>query len=317
MQFLHEQPLNQPFETAVRIVQVDEKIARNDKAYLDVTVADKSGKMKFKMWDATPALFEQMNGANYLHIEGFVSLYQNDKQLNVKTFQAIRETDEAMLDMRLFYEHTPVDIEKAVRHIEETIDQLAEPYQSIVRPLYAEYEADFKRYPAAKSQHHAYIGGLLEHTESMLETAKFLAPKYQPLDASLVYASVILHDLCKIDEYEAMDGQDTSVEGVLINHINLMPMKIYHLAHTLLDMRDENVSARINALMHCILSHHGRPEWGAAVHPAMKEAELLHFIDNLDARMHTIEKELTKAGENTLTERIFTLDRRRMIRVNP
>lgn len=321
MKLLHEQLLNETFDTIVRVKKVEAKKTRNGKDFLDVTASDRSGDLKFKVWDSTPTLEENMRSYRFLHIQGYVDLYMEQKQLNVQKFAPLMDEEIKMLDLHNFYEATNINVEEAVTHIETTIAELPKALRDIVSTLYENYKDEFKTKPAAIQQHHAYIGGLIEHTDSMLQNAKFLADRYQPINRNVLYSAVILHDLCKIDEYTDGEQTDTSIVGRLINHINLMAMKIYHIAETKGYMRTDEAND-VYGLMHCVLSHHGKPEWGAAVVPMTKEAEILHMIDNLDARMNTIERVLTQAEnenkherEAIVTNKQYTLDNRRMIRL--
>lgn len=167
------------------------------------------------------------------------------------------------------------------------------------------HQSAFLLYPAATKNHHEYVSGLAYHVVSMLDLAKAIADFYPSLDKDLLYAGVILHDLGKVIELSGPISTSYTVEGNLLGHISIMVNEIGEAAKELGISGEEVV-----ILQHMVLSHHGKPEWGSPKMPMVKEAEILHHIDNIDAKMNMLDRALERVKPGEFTERIFALDNR-------
>lgn len=207
-----------------------------------------------------------------------------------------------------FMEKAPVSKDVLQDEIEQTIFNMQnETIRSIVRTFIERYNQEFYVYPAAASIHHAYVSGLAHHTVTMLRIAKSLAAIYPGLNKDLLYAGVILHDIGKIHEFTSVTDTSRSLDGTLLGHIPIMMAEIKEVANDLAIAKDNE---EVRLLQHLVLSHHGKPEWGSARTPLIQEAELLHMIDNIDAKMNTLTKALDKTNAGELTEKLFALDNR-------
>ena len=184
-------------------------------------------------------------------------------------------------------------------------------WQRLVRHLMQKHQAEFFSFPAAKTNHHAFSGGLAYHTLSMLRLAKTIAAQYPQIDEALLYAGVILHDLGKTLELSGPISTEYTVRGNLIGHIVLVDEEIVRACDTLkIDVNAEDMLL----LRHVILAHHGLMEYGSPVRPQVLEAEVLHQIDELDASITMMTQSLQHAEAGQFTERLFAMDGRRFYR---
>jgi 3'-5' exoribonuclease len=177
--------------------------------------------------------------------------------------------------------------------------------QRITRHLLKKYQKPFMEFPAATKNHHDFVSGLAFHVVSMLDLAKSICQLYPSLDKDLLYAGIILHDLGKVMELSGAIASSYTVEGNLLGHISIMVNEIGKAADEL-GIKGEEVIV----LQHLVLSHHGKAEWGSPKPPLIKEAEILHYIDNLDAKMNMMDRALQKVKPGEFTEKIFALDNR-------
>jgi 3'-5' exoribonuclease len=180
----------------------------------------------------------------------------------------------------------------------------------LVKALIEDYREQLMFYPAAKSNHHAIKSGLLYHILRMLRSAKALGSVYHNINLDLVYAGVILHDIEKINEMNASEVgvvEDYTKEGQLLGHIIMGIKRIDRKAESL------GVDPELSLLIqHMILTHHYEPEFGSPKKPLIPEAEVLHYLDMIDARMYDMNKALRDVQEDGFTDPIFVLDRRRL-----
>ena len=160
-------------------------------------------------------------------------------------------------------------------------------------------------YPAASKFHHAFVSGLAYHVVSMLEVGKSLCDIYPELNRDLLYAGIILHDIGKVYELSGAVSTTYTVEGTLLGHIQMM---VTEIAETAKELQIEGEEVLV--LQHLVLSHHGKPEWGSAKMPVIREAEMLHLIDMIDAKMNMMNKALATTDPGEFTERLFPMDNR-------
>lgn len=184
-------------------------------------------------------------------------------------------------------------------------------WNRIVRYLLTEYHNQFYSYPAAKKNHHAFAGGLAFHTLSMLRLAHAVVKEYEDINAPLLYAGTILHDLGKVIELSGPIATQYTIAGNLLGHIVLIDEQIVKAADKLkIDLESEDMIL----LRHMILSHHGLLEYGSPVRPHILEAEVLHQIDQLDASIQMLRGTLEHTEPGTFSERIFGMDGRNFYR---
>lgn len=259
---------------------------RNGQLYLQVELADRSGTITGRMWNASDFQFEAFDDGDYVHVEGTTQLYSGNLQIIIT---AISRADPRGVDEAEFRVLAAADV-AALR--DELGAILATVRCAPLRELIAETLADeelmaaFGRSPAGVKQHHAYAGGLLEHVVSLLRVADRVAPLYPALDRDLLLTGVLFHDIGKTIELESERGFSYTDAGQLLGHV-LLGLEIVDAKIRAVEERtgqpfDDEIATRVK---HMVASHHGEYEFGAPKLPMTLEAVALHHIDQLDARM--------------------------------
>jgi 3'-5' exoribonuclease len=297
---------NQRFEGYVLVRMSEQRTGSNGGKYLDLILADKSGEVNAKMWDgniAPPPV------GSVVKVRGSTLEYNGRLQLRVEKIRAVGAADHDHVDMALLTPSAPEPPEAMLAEIEAAVAEMeSEHLARITREMLRRYARPLSYYPAAQKIHHAERGGLLHHITGMLRAAKAILPIYPWLNRDLVYAGVILHDLCKTEELDSDDlgiVRDYTKDGLLLGHLVLGTARIQQAADKL-GISGEAVSL----LQHMMLSHHGEEAYGSPRKPMFPEAELLHWLDLLDARMNEMQTVLTKLKPGVFSERIWSLDRR-------
>lgn len=210
--------------------------------------------------------------------------------------------------MKSFYDHAPVNTTEIIKDIERILDNLNnQVIKDVTKKIYTDNKNDFYLYPAATKFHHAYISGLAYHTHSMLRLAKGFLEVYDWLNADLLYAGIILHDICKISEFDSYEGSNYTIKGKLIGHIAMGVSKLDEVAKELGYINEEEVML----LQHILLSHHYYGNFGSPKKPNIAEALMIHFIDNIDSKACVLGEELDLVEKGDLTSPIGVLDRER------
>lgn len=278
--------------------------ASNGKPFLTLILQDQSGEIEAKLWDASEADEKNYSAEKIVKVLGDIQNYRGRNQLKLRQIRPSTSTDGVNLSDFLLT--APVSKEEMLSKITQYIFEMKNPnIQRITRHLLKKYQDDFLEYPAATKNHHEFVSGLAYHVVSMLDLAKAIANLYPSLDKDLLYAGVLLHDLGKVTELSGPISTTYTVEGNLLGHINIMVSEIVQAADELGISGEEVV-----VLQHLVLSHHGKAEWGSPKPPLIKEAEILHYIDNIDAKMNMLDRALERVKPGEYTDRVFALDNR-------
>ncbi|ATD29850.1 3'-5' exoribonuclease YhaM [Macrococcus sp. IME1552] len=274
------------------------------KPYLTLYLKDKSGDLEAKVWTVTEDDIKALTPETLVRIKGDVIDYRGRIQMKVNHFKVATPEDGVKLEH--FLESAPLSEDDMMN---ELMDYLLEienaKLQRVTRLLLKKHQNEFMTFPAASSNHHNFVSGLLYHVLTMLKQAKALCDIYPSLNKSLLYSGIILHDLGKVKELSGPVATSYTVEGNLLGHISIMSDEVASIA------REHNIDGEeIMLLRHLILSHHGKYEYGSPKLPMVKEAEILNFIDNIDARMQMFDKHMKKVEKGNFSERIFALENR-------
>ena len=281
-----------------------QRTSSNGSKFLDMTLCDISGEVNAKMWDSyTPA----PNVADVLRVRGMMTEYNGKPQLRVDKMRVAAETDD--FDMSALAPCAPRPAAEMLDFILNRVDAFRDPeLKQLVLTRLEECGDKLNYYPAASKLHHAERSGLLHHTSTMLRMAGHVCEVYPTLDSDLLAAGVILHDLCKITEMDSDEigmVSDYTAEGMLIGHLVQGVAELARLG------RDLGVKKETMLLLeHMILSHHDLPEYGSPKKPMFPEAEVLHILDLLDARMFEMNRALATTQPGAFTDRIWSLDRK-------
>lgn len=278
--------------------------ASNGKPFLSLVLQDQSGEIEAKLWDVSDEDEKNYSNEKIVKVIGDIQNYRGRNQLRLRQIRPSSQAD--AVNLSDFLVTAPLSKEEMHSKITQYIFEMKNPnIQRITRHLLKKNQDAFLEYPAATKNHHEFVSGLAYHVVSMLDLAKAIAELYPSLDKDLLYAGVLLHDLGKLTELSGPISTTYTVEGNLLGHINIMVSEIVKAADEL-GIKGEEVLV----LQHLVLSHHGKAEWGSPKPPLIKEAEILHYIDNIDAKMNMLDRALERVKPGEFSERVFALDNR-------
>lgn len=308
-------PLDDNFETYVLIKVAEVREDRNGKKYISFTFQDHSGSIEGKFWGATEEDIERFTSGQVVHLAGRRELYNGKPQVRINAIRVAREDEPN--DPSDYVERGPMTRNEMVEEVFDVVQGFQNPtIDAIVRELLRQVSWDFFTYPAAKKNHHAYVGGLGFHTISMLRLAQAVAKQYEGINKDLLYGGVILHDIGKTIEYTDPMMTEYTVEGNLIGHISIVDELITLAVEKLKndpqyeELQIDHHNEDVILLKHMVLAHHGKQEWGSPVNPHILEAEILHHIDNLDASIQMMTTALDRTEPGEFSARIFGMDNR-------
>ncbi len=268
----------------VLLSRKEPRFDRNGREYLDLELCDASGVVAARIWPDNPAVNGDFQEKDFLALKGTVRLYREKLQVIIDFCRRATDDDrEQGFDESLLVPSTPQDADDLWRRLTaifpESIDRPS--LRRLAEEAQRRFGEQLRVHPAAKSIHHAYRGGLLEHVVTMAELAIDIAAKYPELDRDLLLLGVYFHDLGKLRELGAMPNNDYTLEGQLVGHIGIGLEMLQECVGAVDDLPSEVVLH----LRHLIVSHHGRREFGSVVEPATIEAFALHHLDNLDSKL--------------------------------
>ena len=256
----------------------------NGKPYLRMELGDRTGTVEARMWDQFEAPAREVNRDDFIKVQARVELYRNRPQLTLQQFRVAKPEE---IDLGDFLPRTSYDVEELYKKILDFIAEMKNPW---LKRLCSRILTDpklvdrFKRAPAAKSMHHAYIGGLIEHVVSLCGLAKLIAAHYPELDLDLLLTAALLHDVGKLDELCYERAVSYSVEGQLLGHI---VMEVESVAKVMDSV--EGFPERLKTVVqHMLISHHGEYEFGSPKLPMIREALAFHYMDDLDSKVGAI-----------------------------
>jgi 3'-5' exoribonuclease len=269
---------------------------RNGKDYLDLELTDASGSVLAKAWSESAALRNEFEAHDFVAFRGTVRPYRDQLQVHIEDCRRTTEDDRRYgFEESLLVPTTPENIDELWRRLEDVLSRRID--RPVLRRLASETLAlhgpALREHPAAKSIHHAYRGGLLEHVVSMAELADGVAEHYRWLDRDLLLVGVLFHDLGKLLELGAMPANDYTPEGRLIGHVVIGRDLLRDRCQAIPDFPAD---LRLH-LEHLVLSHQGQREFGAPVEPMSPEALALHFIDNLDSKLNQLRQARGGTGD--------------------
>lgn len=264
---------------------------KSGKSYVSLILQDKTGTIDAKIWDFGSEI-EQYDTMDFVHIDARVNSFQDALQLNISKVYKAREGEYYPDD---YFPVTNKDVETMYRDIKGYIAAIKDlNLKTLAEDFFinnTEFAKSFKNHSAAKSVHHGFVGGLLEHTLSVVRLCEFYTTSYPVLNKDLLITAALFHDVGKLEELSPFPENDYTDDGQLLGHIfigaNMVSSHIKKMS---------KFPAKLsNELIHCILSHHGELEYGSPKKPATVEAMALHFADNTDAKMQTMTEMLVSS----------------------
>lgn len=264
------------------------------KTYYSLTLQDKTAIVDAKIWELNNGIasFEAMD---YIFCEGLVTSFQGNIQMNISR---LRKSEEGEYDPADYIPTTKRDVKQMLEEVLAYVESVKNPYLSkLLKMFFVEDMAfvnEFKKHSAAKSVHHSFMGGLLEHTLSVTNMCNYFANAYPNIHRDLLITAALFHDMGKIDEISSFPRNDYTDEGQLAGHIFIGAHKLMDAISTINGFPKKLA----NELIHCILAHHGKLEFGSPKVPSLLEAMALHLADNADAKLQTLTEVFEQAGDN-------------------
>lgn len=260
-------------------------MTKTGKEYENVILQDKTGSLDAKIWDPHSMGIDEFDALDYVEVNGDVTVFNGQTQLSIKRARKISETD---VDPTYYLPCTNKNIDEMMMELTKFIASVNNPYyKQVLTKLFidnTEFAEAFKKHSAAKSVHHGFIGGLLEHTLSVAKMCDFFAKQYPILNRDLLMTSAICHDIGKVYELSDFPMNDYTDAGQLLGHIVMGS----EMLGKIMDSIPDFPTKLKNELKHCILAHHGELEYGSPKKPALIEAMALNLADNADAKIETM-----------------------------
>lgn len=261
--------------------------------FLSVNVRDKSGEINGKVWDPDSPGVDDFDVSDFIHIQGEVRSYQGQKQLTIRLVKMAKPGE---YNTEHYFPQTNRDVEAMKQELFALIDSVkSDAFQKLLNSFFVEDKAfseAFFSHTAAKSVHHNFIGGLLEHSLSVAGICAFFAEHYPMMDRDLIVSAGLLHDIGKVHELANYPTNDYTDEGQLLGHIVIGVQMIDEHLKDIPSFPKE----KADELRHCILAHHGSLEFGSPKRPGLIEALALSFADNTDAKIETFKEAIEEAG---------------------
>lgn len=269
-------------------------MTKSGKPYDNVILQDKTGTLDAKIWDVGSVGIEEFDAMDYIAITGDITSFQGNLQCSIKR---ARKVNEGEYDPADYLPVSDKDVEVMYKELMGFIDSVKNQYLSQLLHSFfdnKEFERRFKFHSAAKSVHHGFVGGLLEHTLGVTKNCDYFAKMYPVLNRDLLLTAAIFHDIGKLKELSTFPENDYTDAGQLLGHIMIGAEWVGDSIKSI----DGFPVVLANELKHCILAHHGELEFGSPKKPALVEALALSFADNIDAKMETFRELLVNVPEN-------------------
>jgi 3'-5' exoribonuclease len=279
--YVSELEPNHVIQTSFLVHSKEIRQKKSGDYYLSLLLGDRTGELDAKMWDNVAEVLDVFERDDFVKVKGLVQVFHNRPQM---TIHKLRRMDDSEVDFIDYFPSSRRDPEAMWGELRAMIDGIGNPHlKGLLNAMLADEDiaARYRRAPAAKQIHHAFLGGLLEHVLSLCALARATAPHYPHVDCDLLLTGVVLHDIGKIYELNYERGFTYSNEGQLLGHIHI---GVRMVAEKLRGLPDFPPALR-SLVEHMILSHHGELEYGSPKVPQFPEALLLHYLDDLDSKM--------------------------------
>ena len=303
------------FDGYFLVLARQQRTTQTNKPYLNIVFCDKTGQLEGRVWDVNDhRVAKDFERGDVVKVRGCVSRYNDKVQLKVEQLRTAQAGEVEKADLM---PATTYNVQELWDALLGFIDSFTDPHlKLLVSNIFQEprIATAFREAPAAKQLHHAWLGGLLEHVISLLKLADRVAPHYPILHRDLLLTGVMLHDIGKIQELAWDIGFEYTIEGVLLGHIQMGAS----LAEKTMDAIADFPPRLKTLVLHVILAHHGKLEFGSPKLPMIPEALVLNFIDDLDAKMQAIQGEFDKCAREgkspqEMTGKVWALDQRQLL----
>jgi 3'-5' exoribonuclease len=303
------------FDSFFLVLAKQQRTTKTNKPYLNLILGDKTGQLEGRVWEpGDPRIAREFERGDIVKARGSVSRFDDRLQMKVDQVRKAQPTEVDKMDL---LPSTTYDVAALWSQLQGFVQSFTEPdLKRLLTTLLADpaLAQAYREAPAARQLHHAWLGGLLEHVVSLCSLADRVAPHYPILHRDLLLTGVILHDIGKVRELSWEVGFDYTIEGTLLGHIQMGTA----LAEQTIDSLPNFPSRLKTLVLHMILSHHGKLEFGSPKLPMIPEALVLNFLDDLDAKMQAMAGEFEKSaregkGPDELTGKVWALDQRQLL----
>src|SRR4051794_27942484 len=279
--YVNELEPNQVIQTSFLVHSKEIRQKKSGEFYLSLLLADRTGELDAKMWDNVAEVLDAFERDDFVRVKGLIQVFHNRPQM---TIHKLRRMDDSEIEFVDYFPSSRRDPDVMWAELRALVEGIANPHlRALLDAMVADPDiaARYRRAPAAKQIHHAFLGGLLEHVLSLCSLARATAPHYPSVDLDLLLTGVLLHDIGKIHELNYERGFSYSNDGQLLGHIHIGVRMVSEKLRALPDFPP----ALRSLVEHMILSHHGELEYGSPKVPLFPEALLLHYLDDLDSKM--------------------------------
>lgn len=292
MQFVNELKDGDIIKSVYHVKTKSQATAKTGKEYFNVQLQDKTGVIDAKVWDTVSPAIEDFKATDFIYIEGEVISYNNQLQVKV---QRIRVADNSEFNSADYFATSRYKKEDMAKELDEFINEVKNKnYNKLLNAFFVEdkkFRESFLSHQGAKSIHHSFVSGLVEHTLSTTRLAKKITENYDDINVDLVITASLLHDIAKMPEIAPYPTNDYTDEGLLIGHIVLG----YDMVKEKIEKLGGFSEVEKTELLHCILSHHGTTEFGSPKLPMLMEAYVVSQADNTDAKLEIMRENIAQA----------------------
>lgn len=295
------------------IKTIDRKTSNKGDSYLDITLGDSDGEINAKLWRYVPEIHGEYTANEIVKVRGLISEYNGNDQLRIERIRHTEPSDDVKPeDFVKSADYSGEDMFNELIKIADSFND--SDLKAIVTAILNDNRLQILYWPAAFKLHHAVRGGLLLHTLSIVRLAQSVCKIYPFVDEELLISGAILHDIAKLQEYTVADSgiaTGYSVEGNLLGHLTMGAMLVNEYAKKL------NINKKTAMLLeHMLLSHHGEPDFGAAVRPGFIEAELLSELDLMDSRIYEMHEAVSATAPDDFSQKLWAMDNRKLYNHN-
>lgn len=285
---------NQTIITTFVVASKQIKPKKTGDLYIALTLADRTGQIEAKIWDNVQEAIDAFDQDDFVKVKGLLNKYNNRFQL---TIHKVRRCEENEVDFSDYLPKTDKDVDQLWQTLREFVDSFRnEELKALLRAFMADpdIETRYKSAPAAKTLHHAFVGGLLDHVVSLFRSCDLVSRNYPQIDRDLLLSGAFLHDIGKLHELSYARSISYTTSGQLLGHM-IIELEMLHNKIALVPGFPDELKM---LLEHMIISHHGQYEFGSPKLPMFPEALMLHYLDDLDSKMESMRAQFEREGEN-------------------
>ena len=292
MQFINKLKDGDELNSIYHVKTKSQATAKTGKEYFNVNLSDKTGSVDGKIWDVNAPGIEEFKAGDFVYVEGSVISYNGQLQVKISR---LRVADKDEFNSEDYFATSKYKKEDMAKEIDSLISEVKNKnYSKLLKSFFIDdkkFREKFLSHQAGKTVHHSFVSGLVEHTVSTTKLAKAMANNYDDINLDLVLTASLLHDIAKVDEIAAFPDNEYTDEGMLVGHIVLG----YELISKRIDELGDFSEIEKFELLHCILSHHGTPEFGSPKQPMLMEAYIVSQADNTDAKLELMRENIANA----------------------